>query len=121
LSIHGYGIHGTNEPNSIGKAASHGCIRMGKADLEELYPQVAVGDTVELIGQRNEETAAIFGGAALPASTPDTTQLARTNAPDAAAAHPAANAAGLSVVSPAAVPAKDASTAASGVAVTGAL
>jgi lipoprotein-anchoring transpeptidase ErfK/SrfK len=121
LSIHGYGIHGTNEPNSIGKAASHGCIRMAKADLEELYPQVAVGDTVELIGQRNEETASIFGGAAVPASTPDTTQLARTNAPDAAAAHPAANAAGPSVVSPAAVPAKDASTAASGVAVTGAL
>src|SRR5580692_9516302 len=38
LSIHGYGIHGTNAPNSIGKAASHGCIRMAKADLEELYP-----------------------------------------------------------------------------------
>ncbi len=38
LSIHGYGIHGTNEPKSIGKAASHGCIRMAKADLEELYP-----------------------------------------------------------------------------------
>lgn len=27
LSIPGYGIHGTNEPKSIGKAASHGCIR----------------------------------------------------------------------------------------------
>lgn len=61
LSIHGYGIHGTNEPHSIGKAASHGCIRMAKADLEELYPLVKVGDTVELIGHRNEETAEIFG------------------------------------------------------------
>ena len=30
LSVKGYGIHGTNEPNSIGKAASHGCIRMGE-------------------------------------------------------------------------------------------
>lgn len=66
LSVRGYGIHGTNAPSSIGKAASHGCIRMGKADLEELYAQVEVGDTVELIGQRNEETAQLFGGAADP-------------------------------------------------------
>jgi lipoprotein-anchoring transpeptidase ErfK/SrfK len=61
LSIKGYGIHGTNVPSSIGKAASHGCIRMGKHDLEELYPMVSDGDTVELIGKRNEETAQLFG------------------------------------------------------------
>ena len=61
LSIRGFGIHGTNEPHSIGKAASHGCIRMAKADLEELYELVAVGDTVELIGERDEETARLFG------------------------------------------------------------
>jgi hypothetical protein len=30
LGYKGYGIHGTNAPNSIGKAASHGCIRMAK-------------------------------------------------------------------------------------------
>jgi hypothetical protein len=61
LSTPGYGIHGTNEPKSIGKAASHGCIRMAKADLEELYALVQVGDTVELIGERNEDTARLFG------------------------------------------------------------
>ena len=61
LSIKGYGIHGTNEPKSIGKAASHGCVRMAKKDLEEMYEMVSVGDTVELIGQRNEETAQLFG------------------------------------------------------------
>ena len=61
LSIKGYGIHGTNEPKSIGKAASHGCIRMAKKDLEEMYEMVSVGDTVELVGQRNEETAQLFG------------------------------------------------------------
>jgi len=66
LSIHGYGIHGTNVPSSIGKAASHGCIRMAKADLEELYPLVAEGDTVEFVGQRNEETAQLFGGDQVP-------------------------------------------------------
>jgi hypothetical protein len=61
LSIPGYGIHGTNVPSSIGKAASHGCIRMARKDLEELYPMIEVGDTVELIGQHNEETAQLFG------------------------------------------------------------
>lgn len=66
LSIPGYGIHGTNVPSSIGKAASHGCIRMAKKDLEELYPMVEVGDTVELIGQRNQETAQLFGDAPTP-------------------------------------------------------
>jgi lipoprotein-anchoring transpeptidase ErfK/SrfK len=60
LSIKGYGIHGTNEPKSIGKAASHGCIRMAKKDLEEMYAMVSIGDTVELVGQRNEETAQLF-------------------------------------------------------------
>jgi len=67
LSIRGYGIHGTNVPSSIGKAASHGCIRMGKADVEELFSLVHVGDTVELVGTRNEETAKLFG---MPATTP---------------------------------------------------
>jgi hypothetical protein len=67
LSIRGYGIHGTNEPKSIGKPASHGCIRMGKADLEEFYVMVAVGDTVELVGERNEETAQLFGNGQNPA------------------------------------------------------
>lgn len=60
LNIKGYGIHGTNAPRSIGKAASHGCIRMGKADIEDLFEQVQVGDTVELIGERNDETAELF-------------------------------------------------------------
>ena len=69
LSIRGYGIHGTNEPHSIGKAASHGCIRMAKSDLEELYPMVQVGDMVELVGQRNEETAKLFGEGPLPVTT----------------------------------------------------
>jgi lipoprotein-anchoring transpeptidase ErfK/SrfK len=63
LNKRGYGIHGTNRPRSIGKAASHGCIRMRQADLEELFAEVRSGDKVEIVGERNEETAAIFGGA----------------------------------------------------------
>jgi hypothetical protein len=82
LSVHGYGIHGTNEPRSIGKAASHGCIRMAKADLEELYPLVQVGDTVELVGQPNAETAMIFGAPQpIPAATEPATLTAQNQPP----------------------------------------
>ncbi len=56
-----YGIHGTNEPKSIGKAASHGCIRMGKKDLEEFFKLVRVGDTVIIRADADEQTAQIFG------------------------------------------------------------
>ncbi len=66
LSQKGYGIHGTNEPKSIGKAASHGCIRMAKKDLEQLFEIVRPGDTVEIRGERDEETAQIFGTTSEP-------------------------------------------------------
>jgi hypothetical protein len=62
LDRKGYGIHGTNAPQSIGKSASHGCIRMAKRDLEELFSMVKVGDEVEIRGERDTETTAIFGG-----------------------------------------------------------
>jgi lipoprotein-anchoring transpeptidase ErfK/SrfK len=77
LSKAGYGIHGTNEPKSIGKAASHGCIRMAKADLEEFYTLVAVGDQVEIVGTRNEQTARLFEPTPLPESN-QPAQLAKT-------------------------------------------
>lgn len=41
-----YGIHGTNQPDSIGKFVSHGCIRMKIPDSEELYRVVHVGTPV---------------------------------------------------------------------------
>ena len=41
-----YGIHGTNKPESIGYAASHGCIRMNVHDAEELYALVPNGTRV---------------------------------------------------------------------------
>ena len=52
LSAKGYGIHGTNAPASIGKAASHGCIRMRKHDIEELFDLVDVGVPVEMHNDR---------------------------------------------------------------------
>jgi len=47
----GYGIHGTNEPESIGQAASHGCVRMNNEDVIELYDIVPLGTEVRIIGQ----------------------------------------------------------------------
>ena len=63
LSLKGYGIHGTNHQNSIGRNVSHGCIRMRKADVEELFDIVKVGDTVEMLAEPTEELAWIFEAA----------------------------------------------------------
>jgi lipoprotein-anchoring transpeptidase ErfK/SrfK len=61
LSRKGYGIHGTNSPASIGRNASHGCVRMRNRDVEDLFARVAVGDVVELHGERDAEVTRIFG------------------------------------------------------------
>jgi lipoprotein-anchoring transpeptidase ErfK/SrfK len=42
----GYGLHGTDEPNSIGHAASHGCVRLRNEDIAYLYSIGAVGTPV---------------------------------------------------------------------------
>jgi len=42
----GYGIHGTDHPESIGQSVSHGCVRMRNEDIEKLYPMVQVGTPV---------------------------------------------------------------------------
>jgi hypothetical protein len=118
LNKRGYGIHGTNEPRSIGKAASHGCIRMAQKDLEEFYAMVRVGDTVRLVGQRDDETAQLFGagvkpgatanpaanaaqvaGNERPAAPPEVMPAAAPLATEAASANPAPAAAAKSVAS----------------------
>jgi lipoprotein-anchoring transpeptidase ErfK/SrfK len=49
LSSPGVGIHGTDEPSSIGYSASHGCIRMQVPDAEWLFDRVKVGTTVFIV------------------------------------------------------------------------
>jgi lipoprotein-anchoring transpeptidase ErfK/SrfK len=44
-----YRIHGTNEPSSIGKSASSGCIRMFNEDVVELFSNVKIGTLVVVI------------------------------------------------------------------------
>ena len=43
-----YGIHGTNQPQSIGKFSTHGCVRMTIQQAEELYDMVKMGTPVEV-------------------------------------------------------------------------
>lgn len=49
LSRPGYGIHGTVAPSSVYQFRSHGCIRLQAEDIQELFPQVLLGDPVKLI------------------------------------------------------------------------
>ncbi len=60
IGYKGYGIHGTNAPKSIGKAASHGCIRMQTKDAEALFKLVEVGDEVQLAAERTEQIAKLL-------------------------------------------------------------
>ncbi len=52
LSIYwgAYGIHGTDNPASIGQAVSHGCVRMYNDDVIEVYNLVQIGTSVRIIG-----------------------------------------------------------------------
>lgn len=49
LNAPGIRIHGTNKVNSIGTAASHGCVRMLRSDVEALYEMVEVGTPVYIV------------------------------------------------------------------------
>ncbi|CAB4700914.1 MAG: L,D-transpeptidase family protein [Actinobacteria bacterium] len=49
LSVPGIGIHGTDEPSSIGYSASHGCIRMQVPDAEWLFDHLNVDTTVVIL------------------------------------------------------------------------
>jgi lipoprotein-anchoring transpeptidase ErfK/SrfK len=60
LGFKGYGIHGTNQPQSIGHAASHGCIRLRNHDAEELFELVHVGDEVDLVAEPTPEETRLF-------------------------------------------------------------
>jgi lipoprotein-anchoring transpeptidase ErfK/SrfK len=62
LDVKGFGIHGTDEPASIGHRRSHGCIRMLNRDVEELFERLRPGDVVELRGEKTSELDALFVG-----------------------------------------------------------
>ncbi|WP_456274126.1 L,D-transpeptidase [Bacillus sp. AK031] len=58
-----YGIHGTNNPESIGKYISNGCIRMQNAEVEALFDKVPQGTKILIVktGDSFEELGKEYG------------------------------------------------------------
>ena len=53
-----YRIHGTNDPTTIGKHVSSGCIRLTNEDVEDLYNRVQIGAKVVVLPQTAPATIA---------------------------------------------------------------
>ncbi|MDD4980261.1 MAG: L,D-transpeptidase family protein [Candidatus Omnitrophica bacterium] len=49
FDLSGYGIHGTTEPQNLGKQVTQGCVRMANSDVEELYTLIPVGTEVTIV------------------------------------------------------------------------
>jgi lipoprotein-anchoring transpeptidase ErfK/SrfK len=49
FDLPGYGIHGTTDPQNLGKQVTQGCVRMQNSEVEELYTIVPVGTVVTII------------------------------------------------------------------------
>lgn len=49
-----YGVHGTNEPWSIGKYITNGCIRLKKENVEKLYDKIPLGTKIYIV--KNHKT-----------------------------------------------------------------
>lgn len=49
FNIKGYGIHGTTQPDTVGKHITRGCVRMYNPDVEELYDIVPIGTEVTIL------------------------------------------------------------------------
>ncbi len=62
-----YRIHGTNQPSTIGKTVSSGCIRLLNEDIEDLYGRVKVGTRVVVLASEGPKTTAANGAANAPA------------------------------------------------------
>jgi len=45
-----YRSHGTNDPSSIGRSMSSGCIRLLNQDIIDLYNRVPIGTRVVVLG-----------------------------------------------------------------------
>ncbi|MCX6085833.1 MAG: L,D-transpeptidase [Caldiserica bacterium] len=49
ISLPSYGLHGTNDPFSIGKDVSHGCVRHENADVTKAFSLIPTGTPVRII------------------------------------------------------------------------
>ena len=57
LNAPSYGIHGTPEPDKIGKTASHGCVRLTNWDAMALAGGIKSGAVVRFTGQRGKPSS----------------------------------------------------------------
>ena len=64
-----YRIHGTNDPTSIGKHVSSGCIRLQDADVIDLYQRVGIGTKVVVLPNQQHGVSIENGNGPLIAST----------------------------------------------------
>jgi len=49
FDLPGYGIHGTTEPQSLGRQVTQGCVRMSNPEVEELYTIIPLGTEVTIV------------------------------------------------------------------------
>jgi len=61
LSKPHFGIHGTSDPDSIGYASSHGCVRLTNWDARDVAHRLKPGVQVEFVDTRTAQTAAVAG------------------------------------------------------------
>ena len=73
---------------------------MSKADLEELFDLVRAGDEVEIVGQRNEETALLFAAPTISEPSIANLQTAQATVPAPADTHAAASNEVVSIAQP---------------------
>jgi lipoprotein-anchoring transpeptidase ErfK/SrfK len=69
-----YRIHGTNDPTTIGKHVSSGCIRLANDDVIDLYSRVNVGSKV-IVLPNDDRNAGIEGGRRASLGAPMTAQI----------------------------------------------
>jgi hypothetical protein len=63
-----YRIHGTNQPSTIGKYVSSGCVGMLNEDVEDLFSRVQVGTRVVVLPGRAPDAVANSGAPPEPAN-----------------------------------------------------
>jgi lipoprotein-anchoring transpeptidase ErfK/SrfK len=65
-----YRVHGTNQPSTIGKNVSSGCIRLLNEDIEDLYSRVQVGTRVVVLPAAHPATPAVAAAQTAPQNAP---------------------------------------------------
>ena len=76
-----YRIHGTNQPSTIGKTVSSGCIRLLNGDIEDLYERVQVGTRVVVLPGKQPETVSSAAPAPANPMAPPGAPMATARAP----------------------------------------